>query len=162
LGYVKVRVKVRNPHEREREREVELIADTGAIYSIVPGKVLEDLKIERRTLRSMKLADGRIIQRHLGIVEVEVKGEVAHSTVVFGQEDDAAVLGVTALEELGLQVDPLTGELKPMELLLLWQAAIDGISEANSALQCPRLPCSSDRLVWSSWNRHLYRSCREA
>jgi len=119
LGYVRVRVKVRNPHEREREREVELLAQTGAIYSIIPGKVLEDLKIERRTLRNMKLADGRIIQRNLGIVEVEVKGEVAHSMVVFGQEGDAAVLGVTALEELGLQVDPLTGELKPMELLLL-------------------------------------------
>jgi hypothetical protein len=29
------------------------------------------------------------------------------------------VLGVTALEEVGLQVDPTTGELKPMELLLL-------------------------------------------
>jgi len=65
----------------------------------------------------MKLADGRVIQRHIVIVEVEVKGEVAHSNVVFGQEDDDAVLGVTALEELGLQVDPFTGELKPMELL---------------------------------------------
>jgi len=119
LGYVRVRVKIRNSYEREREREVELLADTGAIYSIIPEKILKDLKIERRTLRSMKMSDGRIIQRHLGIVEVEVKGEVAHSMVVFGQEDDDAVLGVTALEELGLQVDPLTGELKPMELLLL-------------------------------------------
>lgn len=121
MGYVKVKVKVRNPHMRERERELELLADTGAIYSVIPEMLLEDLKIERRSVRKLKLADGRIIQRHLGIVEVEVKGEVAHSTVVFGQEGDAAVLGVTALEELGLQVDPLTGELKPMELLLLCQ-----------------------------------------
>ncbi len=30
------------------------------------------------------------------------------------------VLGVTTLEELGLQVDPVSGELKPMELLLLF------------------------------------------
>ncbi|MEM2213258.1 MAG: hypothetical protein QXK12_08380 [Candidatus Nezhaarchaeales archaeon] len=29
------------------------------------------------------------------------------------------VLGLTALEGLGLQVDPVTGELKPVELLLL-------------------------------------------
>ena len=37
----------------------------------------------------------------------------------FGEENDTQVLGVTALEELGMQVDPTTGELKPMELLLL-------------------------------------------
>jgi len=119
LGYVRVRVKIRNPHEKQRESEVELLADTGAIYSIIPFKVLEDLKIERRTIRKMKLADGTVIQRHLGIAEVEVKGEVAHSNVIFGEDTDAAVLGVTALEELGLQIDPITGELKPMELLLL-------------------------------------------
>lgn len=32
---------------------------------------------------------------------------------------DAEVLGVTTLEEFGLQVDLVTGELKPLELLLL-------------------------------------------
>jgi len=112
-------VKVRNPEERAREEEVELLADTGAIYSIIPAKVLDRLKIERRTTRKMRLADGRVIERRLGIAEVEVKGEVAHSTIVFGEDTDASVLGVAALEELGLQVDPVTGELKPMELLLL-------------------------------------------
>lgn len=119
MGYIKVNVKVRNPQETMREEEVELLADTGAIYSIIPAKVLERLKIERRTVRKMRLADGRVIERHLGIAELEVKGEVAHSTIVFGEDTDASILGVAALEELGLQVDPVTGQLKPMELLLL-------------------------------------------
>lgn len=119
MGYVRVKVKVRNPRERGHEQEVELLVDTGAIYSIIPAKVLETLKIERRTTRKMRLADGKVIERYLGIAEIEVKGEVAHSTVVFGENADASVLGVAALEELGLQVDPITGELKPMELLLL-------------------------------------------
>ena len=44
---------------------------------------------------------------------------MAYTTVVFGEENDTQVLGVTALEELGMQIDPVTGELKPMELLLL-------------------------------------------
>ncbi len=119
MGFVRVKVKVRNPSQKTLESEIELLADTGAIFSMIPAKVLENLKIERRNMRKMKLADGRIIQRHLGIVEVEVKGEAAHSTVIFGEDGDASVLGVTALEEMGLQVDPVTGELKPMELLLL-------------------------------------------
>lgn len=117
--YGRVRVKIRNPQKREFESEIDLLADTGPIYSIIPSKVLETLRIERRSKRRMKLADGRVIERHLGIAEVEVKGEVAHSTVIFGEEQDASVLGVTALEETALQVDPTMGELKPLELLLL-------------------------------------------
>jgi aspartyl protease family protein len=101
------------------EAELELLADAGAIYSVVPSKALDSVKIERRNMRRMKLADGRIIERYLGIAEIEVRGETAHSSVVFGEDEDASVLGVTALEELGLRVDPVTGELEPMELLLL-------------------------------------------
>jgi clan AA aspartic protease len=119
LGYVRVKAKIRNPEEKERQLEIELLVDTGAIYSIIPANILESLKIARRSIRKMRLADGSVIERHLGIAEVEVKGETAHSNVIFGEERDASVLGVTALEELGLQVDPITGELKPMELLLL-------------------------------------------
>jgi len=129
LGYVRVNVKVRNPQQRILEAEVELLADTGAIYSIIPSKMLESIKIERRSMRRMRLADGRIIERHLGIAEIEVRGETAHSNVIFGEDEDASVLGVTALEELGLQVDPVTRELKPMELLLLSAA-----SQIQSAL----------------------------
>ena len=40
------------------------------------------------------------------------------TVTVFGDEG-LYILGVTALEELGLEVDPITGELKEMELLLL-------------------------------------------
>ena len=120
---------MRNPQQRILEAEVELLADTGAIYSIIPSKMLESIKIERRGMRRMRLADGRIIQRHLGIAEIEVRGETAHSNVIFGEDEDASVLGVTALEELGLQVDPVTRELKPMELLLLSAA-----SQIQSAL----------------------------
>lgn len=119
MGYVRVKVKLRNPQQRILEAEVELLADTGVIYSIIPSKTLESINIERRSMRRMRLADGRVIERHLGIAEIEVRGETAHSNVIFGEDEDAPVLGVTALEELGLQVDPVTGELKPMELLLL-------------------------------------------
>jgi clan AA aspartic protease len=119
LGYVRVKAKLRNPEKKSLETEMELLVDTGAIYSIVPARVLDELRIERKSTRKMRLADGSIIERHLGIVEVEVKGETAHSNVIFGEEKDASVLGVTSLEELALQVDPITGELRPLELLLL-------------------------------------------
>jgi len=122
LGFVKV--KLRNPENKSLGNEMELLVDTGAICSIVPSKVLDDLKIERKSTRKMRLADGNVIERHLGIVEVEIMGETAHSNVVFGEDKDASVLGVTSLEELAFQVDPVSGELKPLELLLLSVASV--------------------------------------
>jgi len=119
MGFVKVRVKIGNPEKPSVSREVELIADTGAIYTVVYKKILEELGIRKRGKRKFKLADGKIIEREVGIIKIEVKETVAYTTVVFGEENDTQVLGLTALEELEMQVDPTTGELKPMELLLL-------------------------------------------
>ena len=125
MGFIKVRVKIGNPEKPGVSKEVELIADTGAIYTVVSKKVLEELGIRKRGKRKFKLANGRVIEREVGIIEIEVKKTVAYTTVVFGEESDTQVLGITALEELGMQVDPITGELKPMELLLLEYKNID-------------------------------------
>jgi clan AA aspartic protease len=117
MGYVKVAV--RNIHKPKLEAEVDLLVDTGAIYTVLRRERLVGLGVEPRDKRRFKAADGRVIERDVGAVEVEIKGHGAYSIVVFGEGSDVEVLGVTTLEELGLQVDPVTGELKPLELLLL-------------------------------------------
>lgn len=119
MGYVKVKAKIRNIHKPELETATELLVDTGSIYTILRRKLLDTLDVKIRGKRRFKTADGRIIDREVGAVEIEIDGQSAYSVVVFGEELDAEVLGVTTLEELGLQVDPTTGELKPLELLLL-------------------------------------------
>jgi len=119
MGYTKARVILRNPREPSRQKELELVADTGAIYTIVPRKELRILGIEPMGSRKFRLADGRLIKRPVGIIEIQVRSTMAHSMVVFGANSDVPLLGVTALEELGLQVDPISGKLKPLELLLL-------------------------------------------
>lgn len=68
--------------------------------------------------RRFKLADNQIVERDAGIVGIEAQGVRAHTVAVFGDEG-AYLLGVTTLEELGLEVDPVKGELRPMELLLM-------------------------------------------
>ncbi|MGQ9530880.1 MAG: aspartyl protease family protein [Candidatus Bathycorpusculaceae bacterium] len=118
MGYVKVKVKVRNIHKPELEDFAELLADTVSIYTILRRGRLEKLNVKPRGKRRFKTADGRIIEREVGAAEIEVNGQNTYSIVVFGENSDAEVLGITTLEELGLQVDPVTGELKPMELLL--------------------------------------------
>ncbi|MEM3618667.1 MAG: Retroviral aspartyl protease [Candidatus Bathyarchaeia archaeon] len=119
MGYVKVKVKIRNIHNPELEVERELLADTGSIYTMVKREFLEGLRIKPKGKRKFKTADGRLVEREVGAAEIEIDGQSTYSIIIFGEESDAEVLGVTTLEELGLQVDPVTGELKPLELLLL-------------------------------------------
>lgn len=39
--------------------------------------------------------------------------------MIFGEAEDVLIIGVTALEIFGLEVDPVRGTLKEAELLLL-------------------------------------------
>ena len=47
-----------------------------------------------------------------------VAGRRAASTVIFGQARDSALLGAVTLDELGLMLDPLRRDLKPLHLRL--------------------------------------------
>ena len=97
---------------------MELLVDTGAILCVIPRSVLTRLGIRPMGSRRFR-AFGGVIERETGTVLVKYRGYSAGVTAVFGDESDAPVLGVTALETLGYQVDPTTGELNPTELLLL-------------------------------------------
>lgn len=50
-------------------------------------------------------------------VEVESKG--CKVPLIVAEEEDVPVLGITTLEILGLELDPITKKLKPTEYLLL-------------------------------------------
>lgn len=61
----------------------------------------------------------RYVERDVGIAEVEVMGRRGGITVIFGEDEDTPVISVTALESLGLEVDPMKGALKEAKLYLL-------------------------------------------
>ena len=120
MGFVNVKVMLRNSEEPDRKEELEMVVDTGAMYSLVPGHILENIGIRPLERRVFTLANGERIEREFGgaIFEVEDRRR-GHAPVIFGEKEDKCLLGVTALEALGLEVDVATGKLKPMELLLL-------------------------------------------
>jgi len=118
LEYVKVRAKIWNIEDPYRSREVELLADTGAIYTVLPTNLMKELGVKSIGKRRFRLANNQVIERDVGIIGIEIKGLKAHTIAIFGDED-VYLLGIVTLEELGLEVDPIRGELKPMELLLM-------------------------------------------
>jgi predicted aspartyl protease len=62
--------------------------------------------------------DGRTLKRKVGEVLMEYANERATRMGVFAETGDANVLGVDALEGLGLEVDPVSKELRKTEVLL--------------------------------------------
>lgn len=119
MGFTSVEIYIHNPEEPTRYHQVTLLVDTGAMYTIVPAKILEDLGIKPLWRRSFTLTNGQRIERNLGGALYRYKEYGGHAPLIFGEESDHLVLGVTALEAMGLEVDPVTKQLKPSELLLL-------------------------------------------
>lgn len=118
MGFVRVRARVWNIEKPEEVAEVELLADTGAIYTVLPASLLRSLGVRSIGKRRFRLANNQVLEREIGLVGIEVHGATTHTVVVFGDEG-VYLLGVVTLEELGLEVDPVKGELRPMELLLM-------------------------------------------
>lgn len=69
--------------------------------------------------RRFKIASGEIVEHPVSEAYVTVEGRRVISLVALGSEKTPVLLGVTTLELLGLQVDPVTGKLIPQELMIL-------------------------------------------
>jgi predicted aspartyl protease len=80
--------------------------------------MLKKLGIKPEKTRKFRTMTGRAVRREVGEAVLECLGEKATSMIVFGRKGDAAVLGVVSLETLGLEVDPITEQLKKSEALL--------------------------------------------
>ncbi|MCX8204643.1 MAG: hypothetical protein N3H31_03235 [Candidatus Nezhaarchaeota archaeon] len=115
ITYVKVRVTGGRGSE-----EVELIVDTGSIFSWIPAKILERVGVTPRSVRRFRTIEGREIERRVGEAVLELQQESATSIVVFAEENDASVLGAYSLEGLGFEVDPVTRQLKKVEAFIAY------------------------------------------
>jgi predicted aspartyl protease len=119
VGITHLTLRISNPREPNRGFEHELIVDTGALYSIVPGTLLADIGIDPDRSHTFQLADGRRVQREVGGALYELQGIRAPAPVVFGKRTDAAVLGAVTLEALGFDLDPLRHAIRPIKSMLL-------------------------------------------
>jgi clan AA aspartic protease len=119
LGYTKVKVKLANPNQPGRYQEVDLLVDTGAIYTVLNGKKLRELGIESVDKMESYSINNQRLTRDVGVSLIEVMGRRWLTSVIFGEEGDNEALGVTTLEQLGLQIDPVSRQIKPLPLYLL-------------------------------------------
>ena len=112
MGVTHVTVTVRNPVEPERSWEGLFLVDTGAVDCLVPGKHLKEIGLEPKAQRTYELADGSEVKMDITTADVEFMGDLVGSTIIFGADDVEPILGVTALESVGIEIDPRTQRLK--------------------------------------------------
>lgn len=119
MGYVRVRGFIANPIDRNLKEEMEFIVDTGAIYTVIPRSVAEKLGLKELGRRKFKTANGSVVEFPISEAYITINGEGVTSLVALADDGTPILLGVTTLELLGLQVDPVSGKLVPMELMIL-------------------------------------------
>ncbi|OLC13129.1 MAG: hypothetical protein AUH29_13945 [Candidatus Rokubacteria bacterium 13_1_40CM_69_27] len=118
MGITVLEVEVANPTKRKAGVQLEFLVDSGAVYSVVPAPVLRRLGIRPLAREEFRLADGSKVVRQKGVALFRYGNRVGGADVVFGQKGDSTLLGVLTLEALGLVLDPLRRELKPLPMIL--------------------------------------------
>ena len=106
MGETYITVTIRNLAEPERAWEGEFLVDTGATDTLVPRQHLESIGIVPEGQRVYGLAGGQELIFDIAGARIEFQGEITWGTVAFGAENAEPLLGVTALESAGFQVDP--------------------------------------------------------
>lgn len=119
MGLTSITLEVGNVADPEHTINVLCLVDSGAIYSVIPRAILESLGIKPIARETYRLADGQEIQRDKGVALFSYDGRRGGADVIFGEQDDATLLGAFTLEALGLALDPLRRVLKPLPLLLM-------------------------------------------
>jgi len=62
MGYVRVHGTIANPLSRNLKDELEFIADTGAMYTMMPKNIADKLQLEEKDKRRFETASGEIVE----------------------------------------------------------------------------------------------------
>ena len=119
MGATYVTVTIRNMAEPDRTWDDLFLVDTGATDCMVPRQHLEAIGIMPQGKRLYELADGRSVRLDIAAARVEFMGEFVGATIIFGDEGSEPLLGVTALESVGIEVDPRNQTLKRLPAVRL-------------------------------------------
>ena len=112
MGLINVTVSLRPMGTSGTPYESVFLVDTGASDTTAPASGLRRAGIAPAGTTTYELADGTRHEYTFGLAQIEFMGEVTAGRVIFGPEGIEPILGVTALESVGITIDPATRTLK--------------------------------------------------
>ena len=119
MGVIHVTVSVRDSKKSKKKYEALFLVDTGATDSMAPSSQLKKAGIVPDGKMSYELADGSVVEYPFAAAFLEFMGEITGGRVIFGPDDAEPLLGVTALESVGIVVDPKNHKLKRLPAIPL-------------------------------------------
>src|SRR5881275_1497359 len=114
MGLTHVTTTVRRlvPARRDKGFSADFLVDTGAFPCLAPAKALRKAGIKPEGKNVYELADGSPVELEYGFARISLMGQETVTPIIFGPEGSEPILGVLALEGLGITVDPKTRSLK--------------------------------------------------
>lgn len=119
MGLTHVTVTIKSNQASKKRYEADFLIDTGATDCMASAKALKKAGILPVGKTVYELADGTPREYEFGLAVIEFMGDITAGRVIFGPDDVEPILGVTALESVGILVDPKTQTLKRMPAIPL-------------------------------------------
>jgi clan AA aspartic protease len=101
------------------EYAADFLVDTGATDSLAPADELQKIGVQPVGKMVYELADGQLQEYEFGLVQIAFMGEITAGRVIFGPDKAEPLLGVTALESVGITIDPANRTLKRLPAIPL-------------------------------------------
>lgn len=114
MGNIKVTTTITNLVKSREGYEAEFLVDTGSIDCMAPESKLKEVGIEVEGKNVYELANGQPVEYNYGYARVAFMGSETVAQVIFGPEEAEPILGVVALENVGIAVDPVSRTLRRM------------------------------------------------
>jgi clan AA aspartic protease len=119
MGPIHVTVALKNLGSANGNYEADFLVGTGATDSLAPASELTSIGVQPAGRMTYELADGTLQEYSFGLVKIEFMGEITAGRVIFGPDNAEPILGVTALEAVGITVDPANRTLKRLPAIPL-------------------------------------------
>ena len=96
---------------------IQVTVDTGSTFTAVPRALLQRLGVPVRRSARSRLADGSSVPVDIGWTMIRLQGQTLPTQVIFAEENQPSLLGMVALKEALLAVDPVGQQLVPVEAM---------------------------------------------
>jgi clan AA aspartic protease len=108
-----------NAAGHRKKYQTNFLVDTGATDTLAPAEQLRKIGIKPVGRMAYEMADGSLEAFEFGLAEITFMGEITAGRVIFGPDGVEPLLGVTALESVGIVVDATNRTLKRLPAIPL-------------------------------------------
>lgn len=119
MGIIKVTALISNLGKTKPGFEALFLVDTGSIHCMAPKDELIKAGIKTEGKAIYELANGDPYEVEYGFARISFMGAETVVQIIFGPQKAEPILGVVALENVGIGVDPVTMTLKKMPAIPL-------------------------------------------